>query len=176
MLLLLPGCASTPTWPIENIGSAQFSGGVSDPGNLLIVPTAKTQSECRQSPPACRGFVESLAYAINANSPASARLPKNYESMSVVYGNQKLVQNELDRVDAQHILVWEVGIIDDRKAFSFGPDAYSISTLKIINVSNNETAIQMIKPYGLLNPNTEDFAQVARECGTRLGAYLAPHI
>jgi len=176
MLWLLVGCASTPTWPMENIGTARFSGHVPDPGNLLIVPTATTQSECRKSPAACRAFVENLAHAINANGLATAYLTANYETMPVVYENQRNVEDEIDRVKAEHLLVWEVGIIDDRKAFSFGPDALSISTLKIIDISNNEVTVQMMKPYGLINPNSEDFAQVARELGTRLGGYLSPHI
>ncbi|PKL95911.1 MAG: hypothetical protein CVV18_03660 [Gammaproteobacteria bacterium HGW-Gammaproteobacteria-8] len=96
--------------------------------------------------------------------------------MSVSYENEKMVENEIDRVKAQYLLVWEIGIIDDRKAFSFGPDAISISTLKIINITSNATDVQLLKPYGLINPNSEDFVQVARELGSRLGRYLASHL
>ncbi len=176
MLFLIPGCASTPTWPMENIGTAQFSGHVPDLGNLLIVPTSDTRSACRKAAAACRAFAENLAHAININSQASAYLTVNYESMSVSYENEKMVENEIDRVKAQYLLVWEIGIIDDRKAFSFGPDAISISTLKIINITSNATDVQLLKPYGLINPNSEDFVQVARELGSRLGRYLASHL
>ena len=174
--ILLAGCANTPTWPMENIGIAQFSGNITGSGNILIIPTSSTRTNCQKSPMACQTFATNLTYSINANSAANAYLPQNHETMSIVHDNVEMVQKEIERVSAQYLLIWDVGIIDDRKPFSFGPDAFSISTLKVISIDNDEIAIQLMKPYGLINLNTENFIIVAGETGKRLGGYLSPHL
>lgn len=175
-LSFFSGCASTPTWPMENIGAAQFSGSLETTGGLLIVPTASTRTACQQNLEACKAFASNLAYAINTSSGSNAHLTRGHETMAVVFSDREMVESERDRVNAEYLVVWELGIFDDRNNFSFGPDALSISTLKIIDASSDETSVQLLKPYGLINPNTERFVGLARELGIRLGGHLAPHL
>lgn len=161
---------------MENIGTAQFSGNTTKPGNILILPTAATRKACQNSPIACQTFARNIVYTINANSAANAFLPQNHETMSIVHGNKNMVEKEIERVNAKYLLVWEAGVVDDRAAFSFRADAYSISTLKVIDIASNKNVVQLMKPYGLINPNTEDFVALASETGKKLGRYLSPHL
>lgn len=172
----LAGCASTPGWPMENIGTAQFSGNTPKSGNILVLPTSETRKTCQKSPIACQTFATNIVYTINTNSAANAFLPQNHETMSIVHENRNMVKNEIERVNATYLLVWEVGVLDDRDAFSFRADAYSISTLKVIDIASNQNVVQLMKPYGLINPNTEDFVALAGETGKKLGGYLSPHL
>lgn len=175
-LSFLTGCASTPTWPMENIGAAQFSGSLGTKADLLVVPTSSTRIACQQNLEACKAFASNLAYTINASSASNAHLTQGHETMAVVFNDRERIESELGRVRADYLLVWELGIIDDRKNLSFGPDALSISTLKIIDASSDDISVQLLKPYGLINPNTESFVGLAGELGTKLGGHLAPHL